>query len=103
MEVLFTYLNKNFDTIIIDSAPVCMVSDALTISKFANCSLYIVRQRFTIKRQVATIDEFYQTKRLPRMSVLVNDVKNSNFKPIYNFFKTGCRTSSRAGSSSCSQ
>ena len=74
MEVLFTYLNKNFDTIIIDSAPVCMVSDALTISKFANCSLYIVRQRFTIKRQVATIDEFYQTKRLPRMSVLVNDV-----------------------------
>jgi tyrosine-protein kinase Etk/Wzc len=74
MEVLFTYLKNNFDAIIIDSAPVCMVSDALTISKFANCSLYIVRQRFTIKRQVATIDEFYHTKKLPRMSVLVNDV-----------------------------
>lgn len=74
MDGLFDYLKNNFDAIIIDSAPVCMVSDALTISKYANCSLYIVRQRFTIKRQVATIDEFYQTKKLPRMSVLVNDV-----------------------------
>ena len=88
MENLFKYLKNNFDAVIIDSAPVCMVSDALTIGKFANCSLYIVRQRFTIIRQIAVIDEFYQTKKLPRMTLLVNDV-NAKISGYYGYGNYG--------------
>jgi tyrosine-protein kinase Etk/Wzc len=72
---LFDYLRSEFDMVIMDTAPVGMVSDALTLSKFADCSLYIVRQGHTFKKQITLIDEFYQTGKLPKLSIVLNDVK----------------------------
>jgi len=75
VEELFDYLKENFDIVLVDTAPVGMVSDALTLSKFANCTLYIVRQGHTYKKQIALIDEFYREGKLPRVSIIINDVK----------------------------
>jgi tyrosine-protein kinase Etk/Wzc len=72
---LFAYLHQQFDVIVIDTAPVGMVSDALTLSKFANATLYIVRQGYTFKKQIGLIDEFYQQQKMPRISIILNDVK----------------------------
>ena len=58
-----------------DTAPVGMVSDALTLSKYADCTLYIVRQGHTYKKQIALIDEFYRENKLPKISLVLNDVK----------------------------
>jgi capsular exopolysaccharide synthesis family protein len=86
VEELFTYLKKNFEAIIIDTAPVGMVSDAMTLSKFADCTLYIVRQGHTFKKQVILIDEFYTESRLPKISIIINDVK---LKPGYGYYGYG--------------
>ncbi len=83
---LFTYLKKHFDAIIIDTAPVGMVSDAMTLSKFADCTLYIVRQGHTFKKQVILIDEFYTESKLPKISIVINDVK---LKPGYGYYGYG--------------
>jgi tyrosine-protein kinase Etk/Wzc len=83
---LFNYLKERFDTIITDTAPVGMVSDAQTLGKFANCTLYLVRQGHTFKKQVALIDEFYQDNKLPRISIVINDVK---IKPGYGYYGYG--------------
>jgi len=83
---LFNYLKQNFDVILIDTAPVGMVSDALTLSKFADCSLYIVRQGHTYKKQIGLIDEFYREGKLPRVSIIINDVK---VKPGYGYYGSG--------------
>ncbi|MGZ3749661.1 MAG: GumC family protein [Flavisolibacter sp.] len=72
---LFDFLKSNFDVVIVDTAPVGMVSDAMTLSKFANSTLYIVRQGHTFKKQVLLIDELYQTNKLPKISIVLNDVK----------------------------
>lgn len=72
---LFTQLKKKFDYIVIDTAPVGMVSDAMTLGKYADCTLYVTRQGHTLKKQVALIDEMYRTKKLPHLSVILNDVK----------------------------
>jgi tyrosine-protein kinase Etk/Wzc len=72
---LFTYLRQQFDVIIIDTAPVGMVSDAMTLSKFANVTLYIVRQGHTFKKQIGLIEDFYQQQKLPKVSIILNDVK----------------------------
>ncbi len=45
MDELFTYLRANFDVIIIDSAPVGLVSDSKILAKYADATLYVVRQR----------------------------------------------------------
>ena len=86
VEDLFSYLKQNFDVILIDSAPVGMVSDAMTLGKFANCTLYIVRQGHTYKKQIALIDEFYREEKLPKVSIIINDVK---IKPGYGYYGYG--------------
>jgi capsular exopolysaccharide synthesis family protein len=83
---LFNYLKQNFDVIFIDTAPVGMVSDAMTLGRFANCTMYIVRQGHTYKKQVVLIDEFYREGKLPKVSVILNDVK---VKPGYGYYGYG--------------
>lgn len=83
---MFKWLRENFDVIIIDTAPVGMVSDAMTLGKFADSTLYIVRQGYTYKKQISLIDEFYQDNRLPRISIVINDVK---LKPGYGYYGYG--------------
>lgn len=72
---LFDWLRQNFEVIVVDTAPVGMVSDAMTLGAFCDATLYIVRQGHTYKKQVALIDEFYTENKLPKISIVVNDVK----------------------------
>lgn len=86
VDELFVWLKENFDVVILDTAPVGMVSDALTLGKYADTSLYIVRQGYTYKKQIALIDELYTEQRLPRISIIINDVK---LKPGYGYYGYG--------------
>jgi len=86
LDEMFAWLKDNFDVVIIDTAPVGMVSDAMTLGKYADCTLYLVRQGHTFKKQVALIDEFYQDQKLPKVSIIINDVK---LKPGYGYYGYG--------------
>jgi len=86
VDEMFVWLKENFDVIILDTAPVGMVSDAMTLGKFADTTLYVVRQGHTYKKQVSLIDEFYHENRLPRISIIINDVK---LKPGYGYYGYG--------------
>jgi capsular exopolysaccharide synthesis family protein len=83
---LFEYLRQHFDIILVDTAPVGMVSDALTLGKFADCTMYIVRQGHTYKKQIVLIDEFYREGKLPKVSIIINDIK---VKPGYGYYGYG--------------
>ncbi len=72
---LFEYVRKHFDVVIVDTAPVGLVSDAIILGEQADCTLYILRQNYTFKKQVGLIDELYRVKKLPRLSLLLNDVE----------------------------
>ncbi|MFN5136340.1 MAG: GumC family protein, partial [Chitinophagaceae bacterium] len=60
---LFEYLKDAFDVVVVDTAPVGLVSDSLTLSNFADASLFVVRQRYTYKKQLQLLDELYQQKK----------------------------------------
>lgn len=72
---LFSYLRQNFDTVVMDTAPVGMVSDAMTLGRFADCTLYIVRQGHTYKKQINLVEEYNTQGKLPKISIILNDVK----------------------------
>ena len=86
VEEMFKWLKENFDVILVDTAPVGMVSDAMTLGNFANTTLYIVRQGYTYKKQISLIDEFYHDNKLPKISIIINDVK---LKPGYGYYGYG--------------
>jgi len=85
MDELFTYLRANFDIIIIDSAPIGLVSDSKILARFADATLYVVRQRYTVKKQMAFVDELYTQKILPNMGIIVNDVKIGGANSYYGY------------------
>ncbi len=74
---IFDYAKKNFDIVIVDTAPVGLVSDALSLGKYVDCTLYLVRLEYTLKKQINFIDEIYRKEKLPQPAILVNDIKTN--------------------------
>ena len=83
---LFETVRRDFDAVIIDTAPVGMVSDAMTLGKFADCTIYLVRQGHTYKKQIGLIDDLYHSQKLPAVSIVINDVK---LKAGYGYYGYG--------------
>ncbi len=66
-----------FDFIIIDTPPMAVVTDALSLSSFADHTIFIIRQNHTPKQLLNTIKEYYVTGRLTKVSILLNDIYKS--------------------------
>ncbi len=75
LEELMKQVKENFEVVIMDTAPVGLVSDAINLSRFADCTLYIVRRGHTVRRLLGLVQDLYVNKKLPSLSLLLNDVK----------------------------
>jgi capsular exopolysaccharide synthesis family protein len=71
----FEEMKSRYDYVIIDSAPVGLVSDTFSLAPFVDTTLFVARHRFTFKRQLEFIDEVYTQRKLPRLWLIVNDLK----------------------------
>ena len=65
---------REFDVVVMDTAPIGLVSDAMNLSRYADCTLYIVRQRHTFRKQLNIVEDIYTQSKLPRLSLILNDV-----------------------------
>jgi Mrp family chromosome partitioning ATPase len=74
MNDLFAGLKDAFDVVVIDTAPVGLVGDAMVLGKYADATLYVVRHNYTFKKQLVMVEEIYKNKRLPKMSLVLNDI-----------------------------
>lgn len=74
MEEMFEELKKSFDFVIIDTAPIGLVTDAQLLGMYADTSLYVVRQGYTYKQQVQIANELKVNNKMPKMGLVINDV-----------------------------
>ena len=85
---LFDQLKKEYEYIIVDTAPVSLVTDTLLVAPNADIFIYIIRANFLDKRLLKMIQTIYKEKRLPNMAVLLNDTvwrKNYGYSYGYNY------------------
>lgn len=75
---LFAYVRQKYDYIIVDTAPLMVVSDTLLISKNADQTLYVTRAGITETNVVAFPIRLQQEGKLKGLSFIVNGVKNSD-------------------------
>jgi capsular exopolysaccharide synthesis family protein len=68
---------EEFDFVIIDTPPLALVTDAFVISKFVNHTVFVLRQNYSPKEFVRSIDEFYRSGKLKNMSIMLNDIYKS--------------------------
>ncbi|MDR1707237.1 MAG: polysaccharide biosynthesis tyrosine autokinase [Prevotella sp.] len=64
-----------YDIIIIDSAPIGVVSDTFLISSFANTTVYVTRENVTPKNAITFVNEVHHDKKLPNMYLVINGVE----------------------------
>ncbi|HEV7329733.1 MAG TPA: polysaccharide biosynthesis tyrosine autokinase [Flavisolibacter sp.] len=82
---LFELLKKSYDYIIVDSAPSGMVSDAYLLNHYCDATLFIIRQRFTEKKQLKFINDLHALGKLKNMAVILNDVKTGGRYGYYGY------------------
>ena len=74
LDTFFKELMEEFDVLVIDTAPVGLVGDAMVLGKYADATLYVIRHDYTFKKQLVMLDDVYANKRLPRLSLILNDI-----------------------------
>ncbi|WP_375559523.1 GumC family protein [Bernardetia sp. OM2101] len=75
MDELIDELKKQYDYIIIDTPPLGLVSDALILGKYADATVYIVRQDRTPIEKLKGLERIYNDQMLKNVGILFNDVK----------------------------
>jgi capsular exopolysaccharide synthesis family protein len=73
IETLFTQFKKEYDYIVVDTAPVSLVSDTLIIAKHADTFVYVVRANYLDKRMLNVAEILHREHKLPNMALLLND------------------------------
>jgi len=76
---LFESLKPEYDYIVVDTAPVMLVTDTFLINKYANLTLYVVRAGYTEKKLLNFALDSYKNGKLHDVSFVLNDVKLANF------------------------
>ena len=99
---LFTEAKKHYDYIIVDTAPVGLVTDTFLIKDYADLTVYITRLNVLEKNSLGILKEIHQGKKLNNITVLVNGIDYSDGNGVrrgygygnyfdnnkkYNFFK----------------
>ncbi|KGL64343.1 GumC family protein [Polaribacter sp. Hel1_85] len=70
---LFDEVKKDYDFIIVDTAPVNLVTDTLLVAKYANMFMYVTRANYLDKRMLNIPQTLYNEKKLPNMAIVLND------------------------------
>lgn len=84
-------LKKNFDYVILDTAPVGMVTDTLLIGRVADLSVYVCRADYTRKAEFTLINEIASENKLPNLCTVINglDLQKKKYGYYYGYGKYG--------------
>ncbi len=83
LDEIFQILRSEYDYIIVDTAPVGLVSDTLQIGRVCDVTVYMCRADFTPKTSFELINGLSADKKLPNMAIVINGIDMSKKKYGY--------------------
>lgn len=87
----FELLRNEFDYIVLDTAPIGMVTDTQLIARVADISVYVCRADYTHKKDYLLINDLQEQKRLPSLCTVINglDMSKRKYGYYYGYGKYG--------------
>ena len=84
-------LKKNFDYVILDTAPAGMVTDTLLVGRVADLSVYVCRADYSRKAEFTLINELAADNKLPNICTVINglDLQKKKYGYYYGYGKYG--------------
>lgn len=83
LNTVFEQLRQEYDYVIVDTAPVGLVTDTLQIGRIVDATVYMCRADYTLKSSFDMINELSAEKKLPKMNIVLNGVDMSKKKYGY--------------------
>lgn len=83
LNTVFEQLREEYDYVIVDTAPVGLVTDTLQIGRIVDATVYMCRADYTLKSSFDMINELSAEKKLPKMNIVLNGVDMSKKKYGY--------------------
>lgn len=81
-------LKQYFDYIILDTAPIGMVTDTQLIARVTDLSVYVCRSNYTVKSEFRLINELKKENKLPSPCILLNGI-NLNKRETGSYYGYG--------------
>lgn len=91
LENAINTLRKEYDYIVMDTAPIGMVTDTQLIARVADACIYVCRADYTHKNDFLLINELQDHKRLPNLCTVINglDMTKRKYGYYYGYGKYG--------------
>lgn len=75
LDQLFAELRARYDYVVVDSAPVAMVSDTFLLSRLCDMTIYVSRAHYTTWDLIDFLNQAHEQQRLPNIVSVLNGVK----------------------------
>lgn len=85
LEEALAVLRLEYDYVVLDTAPIGMVTDTQLIARVADASIYVCRADYTHKDAYGFINELQANQRLPKLSTVINGVDLKKKKYGYGY------------------
>lgn len=69
---MFKELREMYDYIVVDTAPVGLVSDTFSLDRVADASIFVCRMNYTPVSEINELNEIYEQRRLKKLSLVIN-------------------------------
>ena len=83
LKMVIDELKEHYDYVLVDTAPVGLVTDTLEIGKSCDATVYMCRADYTPKASFAMINQFSSDNKLPNMAIVLNGIDMSKKKYGY--------------------
>jgi len=77
-KLMLDSLKEQYDIIVLDTPPLGLVADALTLMNYSDINLYVVRQSYTEKGLLAYVNDLFIKNRVGSIQIVFNDVKEGS-------------------------
>ena len=83
LDIIINLLKEKYDYIMIDTAPVGLVTDTLQIARVVDASIYMCRADYTPKSSFNLINALANENKFPNMAIVLNGIDMSKRKYSY--------------------
>ena len=83
LDDIFAELRKHYDYILVDTAPVGLVTDTIEIGRVCDATVFVCRADFTPKESIVMINSLHNQKKLPKINIVINGIDMSKKKYGY--------------------
>jgi capsular exopolysaccharide synthesis family protein len=89
LEMFLNAIKGRFDYVIIDNAPISMVTDGIITGKLVDTNLFVLREGFSHREQVNFVNHLAEKGTLENISLVLNDVNTNGFYKGYGSYTNG--------------